>query len=72
MDHPQYTFKVDIKSNKYEIKKAIEEAFGVKVSDVNTIRYLGKKKRVRIKEGKRPDWKKAIITLAEGQKIEIV
>lgn len=70
-EYPQYTFKVAIKSNKHEIKHAIEEAFKVKVLAVNTIRLEGKKKRVRIKQGKRPDWKKAIITLDKDQKIEL-
>lgn len=64
------TFKVDIRSNKHEVKRACEMLFNVKVIDVNIIRMKGKKKRVRFKEGKRPDWKKAIITLAEGNKIE--
>ncbi len=63
-------FKVDINSNKIEIRKACESLFNVKVRDVNIIKSKGKKKRVRFKEGRRPDWKKAIVTLAEGSKIE--
>lgn len=70
LEKPQYTFKVHPKSNKIEIKHAVEEAFKVKVLSVNTINSLGKKRRVRIKEGKRPDWKKAIVTLEAGQKID--
>lgn len=63
-------FRVDVKSNKLDIKKACEALFNVKVTDVNIIKMKGKRKRVRFKEGKRPDWKKALVTLAEGSKIE--
>ncbi len=63
-------FKVAMNSNKIEVKRACESLFNVKVTDVNIIKNKGKKKRVRFKEGKRPDWKKAVITLAEGSKIE--
>jgi len=72
LENPQYTFKVEKNSNKYEIKRAVEEAFKVKVLKVNTLRFEGKKRRVRIKEGKRPDWKKAIVILEKGQKIELI
>lgn len=64
-----YTFKVSINANKIEIKKAIEHIFSVKVLDVNTIRMMGKPKRLGRYNGKRPDWKKAIVTLREGDKI---
>ncbi len=64
-----YTFKVSINANKIEIKKAIEHIFSVKVVDVNTIRMLGKPKRLGKYSGKRPDWKKAIVTLRSGDKI---
>ncbi len=64
-----YTFKVSINANKIEIKKAIERIFSVKVLDVNTIRMLGKPKRLGRYSGKRPDWKKAIVTLRAGDKI---
>ncbi len=63
------TFKVAVKANKIEIRKAVEEIFKVKVLRVNTIRMRGKKKRVGRTEGVRPDWKKAIVTLAPGEKI---
>ncbi|OGP70916.1 MAG: 50S ribosomal protein L23 [Deltaproteobacteria bacterium RBG_13_58_19] len=63
------TFKVDVKANKIEIRKAVEELFKVKVLAVNTIRLQGKKKRVGRTEGVRPQWKKAIVTLAPGEKI---
>jgi large subunit ribosomal protein L23 len=63
------TFKVDVKANKIEIRKAVEELFKVKVLAVNTIRLQGKKKRVGRTEGVRSQWKKAIVTLAPGEKI---
>jgi large subunit ribosomal protein L23 len=63
------TLRVDLKANKIEIRKAVEEIFKVKVLAVNTIRLRGKKKRVGRTEGVRPDWKKAIVTLAPGEKI---
>jgi len=64
-----YSFKVSINANKIEIKTAIEKIFSVKVLDVNTIRMMGKPKRLGKYEGKRPDWKKAIVTLRAGDKI---
>ncbi len=63
------TLKVDVKANKIEIRKAIEEIFKVKVAAVNTIHMKGKVKRMGRTEGVRPDWKKAIVTLAPGEKI---
>jgi large subunit ribosomal protein L23 len=66
----KYTFVVDLKANKVEIRQAIEAIFKVKVTRVNTIRVLGKTKRVGRTVGRRPDYKKAIVTLAEGQRIE--
>ncbi len=63
------TFRVSPEANKIEIRKAIEELFKVKVLKVNTISVRGKAKRVGRTEGKRPDWKKAIVTLAPGEKI---
>jgi large subunit ribosomal protein L23 len=63
------TLKVDVKANKIEIRKAIETLFKVKVLTVNTIQMMGKKKKLGKSEGKRPDWKKAIVTLAPGEKI---
>ncbi len=63
------TFRVSVKANKIEIRKAIEELFKVKVLAVNTIHMKGKKKRLGRTEGVRPDWKKAIVTLAPGEKI---
>lgn len=68
MAERKYTFKVDKRANKSEIKKAVEKIFGVKVAKVNTINMKGKKKRVGLNVGKTPDWKKAIVTLTEDSK----
>jgi large subunit ribosomal protein L23 len=68
MAQRKYTFKVDKRANKSEIKKAVEKIFGVKVAKVNTINVKGKKKRVGMSVGKTPDWKKAIVTLTEDSK----
>ncbi len=64
-----YSFKVSINANRIEIKHAIERIFAVKVLSVNTIRMMGKPKRLGKYSGKRPDWKKAIVTLRTGDKI---
>ena len=68
MAQNKYTFIVDINSNKSQIKRAIEEVFGVKVANVQTLRTMGKTKRMGVHVGKRADYKKAIITLAEDSK----
>jgi large subunit ribosomal protein L23 len=67
----QYTFRVDKNANKIDITKAVEEAFDLKnkVLSVNTITCRGKFKRVGRYTGKRPDWKKAIVTLVKGASI---
>lgn len=67
----KYIFKVDPRANKVEIRQAVEAIYKVKVEKVNTINILGKWRRVRLVEGKRPDWKKAVVTLKEGEVIEI-
>lgn len=67
----KYTFIVDLNANKTEIKKAVEDIFKVKVEKVNTMRVKGKLKRVRQFVGRTPERKKAIVTLKEGDKIEI-
>ena len=64
----KYTFKVAKDANKSEIKKAVEQLFGVKVAKVNTLNCNGKEKRVGRFIGKTSDWKKAIITLTEDSK----
>ena len=68
MADKKYTFVVDKKSNKTEIKNAVEKIFGVKVESVNTMNMLGKQKRMGVNVGKRADWKKAIVTLTEDSK----
>ncbi|MFH2137779.1 MAG: 50S ribosomal protein L23 [Candidatus Omnitrophota bacterium] len=67
----KYLFCVASKANKIEIKDAIEYIYRVKVDSVNTAVMRGKMKRVRYKAGKTPDWKKAVVTLVKGQKINI-
>ena len=67
----KYLFSVSVDSNKVQIKQAVEDVYNVKVTKVNTIKVQGKWKRLRYKEGKTPDWKKAIVTLKQGDKIEI-
>lgn len=64
----KYTFKVPVTVNKVEVKKAVEEVFGVKVAKVNTIKMLGKVKRMGRYEGRRASYKKAIVTLAPDSK----
>ncbi len=71
VENNQVTFKVAINATKPEIKEAVEQVFGVKVNAVNTLRQQGKVKRFRGVVGKRPDYKKAIVTLAEGETIDI-
>ena len=68
----KYFFRVDPNANKFEIKEAVEKGFGVKVKSVNTARYSGKLKRERTASyGKRSDWKRAVVTLKEGSKIDL-
>ena len=66
-----YTFVVDPRSNKTEIKQAVEEIFDVKVASVNTMNRKGKKKRTGWVVGRRKDTKRAMVTLAEGDSIDI-
>lgn len=69
-NYNQYTVVVDRRANKYQIRKAVEELFKVKVVRVNTMNMRGKLRRQRTHQaGKSPDWKKAIVTLKEGDKI---
>ena len=67
----KYLFQVSTAANKIEIRKAVEEIYKVKVEAVNIMIVPGKAKRVRSQLGQSPDWKKAIVTLREGQKIEV-
>jgi large subunit ribosomal protein L23 len=64
----KYTFLVDIRANKHQICKAVEEAFGVKVKNVNTLRQLGKMKRQGAHMGMTPETKKAFVTLTKESK----
>ncbi|WP_457852160.1 50S ribosomal protein L23 [Muricoccus harenae] len=67
----QVTFKVTLDATKPEIKAAVEGLFGVNVTAVNTVVVKGKSKRFRGRPGQRSDWKKAIVSLAEGQSIDL-
>ena len=66
----KHLFWVDMKANKIEIKRAIEEIYKKKVAKINTIIVPGKKKRVRYQEGHTSDWKKAVVTLRKGERID--
>jgi large subunit ribosomal protein L23 len=66
-----YTFEVDPRSNKEEIRDAVESIFGVKVLNVNTMNRQGKRKRYGYKIGKRKDTKRAVVTLASGDSIDL-
>ena len=67
----KYAFRVHPRATKPEIRKAVEELFEVKVLSVTTSNVLGKTKRMGRSSGRRANWKKAIVSVAEGQKIEI-
>jgi large subunit ribosomal protein L23 len=71
LDENKYTFLVAPGANKTEIKIAVEQIFKVKVLGVNTINRPGKKRRTRYGTGKRPDTKRAIVTVADGERIDI-
>ena len=76
----KYVFKVNVKSNKLQIKEAVEKRFGVKVSNVATMNFKGKRKNLTMRSsgnvirtsGKRSSWKKAIVSLNQGDKIDFV
>lgn len=70
-EYNQITFRVALKATKPEIKAAVEKLFSVEVKSVNTLRQRGKTKRFRGHKGKRSDYKKAIVSLAEGQSIDV-
>ena len=69
--HNQYAFQVAVAANKLEIRQAVEHFFGVKVTAVRTMNYRGKIKRMGRHEGKRADWKKAVVTLAKDDSIDL-
>ncbi len=66
----QYVFAVATDANKYDVRHAVEQLFHVHVTDVNIMKVKGKVKRLGRFEGKRPDWKKAFVRLAKGERIE--
>jgi large subunit ribosomal protein L23 len=68
----KYVFRVNPRANKIQIKQAVQRLFQKQVIDVNTCNYAGKEKRVRGPLGRRSHWKKAIVTLKEGEKIDLV
>ncbi len=70
-EHNQVAFQVPLDANKFEIKSAVETLFKVKVKAVNTLRLKGKVKRFKSQLGKRPDVKKAYVTLEEGHSIDV-
>ncbi len=67
----QYTFQVDKRANKDQIKRAVEEAFDVRVYKVNTLNVKSKPKRQGLTRGRTATWKKAVVRLAEGERIEL-
>ena len=71
MKEGKYTFQVPLNVTKIEIRQAVEQVFNVKVQAVNTMRYEGKMKRLGRTQGRRSDWKKAIVTLKPGETIEL-
>ena len=70
-DDGKYTFVVALGANRTQIRQAVETVFGVRVTSVNTLNRPGKRRRTRYGWGKRPDTKRAIVSLAEGDRIDI-
>jgi large subunit ribosomal protein L23 len=68
--HNRYTFEVAKTASKPQIAQAVTDIFGVTVTSVNTMNVTGKPRRVRVAKGKTRDWKKAVVTLKEGDSIE--
>lgn len=71
MEERKYTFCVPLSATKIQIRRAVEQIFKVKVQAVNTMRYEGKMKRLGRTQGRRSDWKKAVVTLKPGETIEL-
>jgi large subunit ribosomal protein L23 len=67
----KFAFEIDLKANKTEVKQAVEQLFKVKVLDVKTSIVRGKFRRIGRSEGQRPNWKKAIVTLKDGDAIQL-
>lgn len=72
MEQGKYTFRVPLAATKIQIRQAVEQIFKVKVQAVNTMRYEGKLKRMGRTQGRRSDWKKAVVTLKPGEAIELL
>jgi large subunit ribosomal protein L23 len=70
VEQSRYTFKVARTANKIEVRDAVERLFKVRVRAVRVMNYLGKKRRMGRFSGRRPDWKKAVVTLKQGERIE--
>ena len=71
MEQGKYTFRVPLAATKSQIRQAVEQIFKGKVQAVNTMRYEGKLKRMGRTQGRRSDWKKAVVTLKPGEAIEL-
>jgi len=71
LDENKYTFLVRTDANKTQIKIAVEQVFGVTVTGVNTLNRQGKRRRTRVGFGSRPDTKRAVVSVADGQRIDI-
>lgn len=71
MEQGKYTFRIPLAATKIQIRQAVEQIFKVKVQAVNTMRYEGKLKRMGRTQGRRSDWKKAVVTLKPGEAIEL-
>lgn len=71
MEQGKYTFRVPLAATKIQIRQAVEQIFKVKVQAVNTMSYEGKLKRMGRTQGRRSDWKKAVVTLKPGEAIEL-
>ena len=71
-DQNQYPFEVDVRANKSEIKRAVEEIFSVHVKKVRTMARHGKPRRVRFRKGKTRHWKRAIVTITPGETIDFI
>ncbi|HDR00189.1 MAG TPA: 50S ribosomal protein L23 [candidate division WOR-3 bacterium] len=69
-EHGQYTFRVATGATKIEVRRAVEKLFKVHVTDVRVMNYQGKKRRMGMFSGRRPDWRKAVVTVKAGERIE--
>ncbi|HMB68251.1 MAG TPA: 50S ribosomal protein L23 [bacterium] len=67
----EYAFAIDVRANKIDVKRAVEDLFNVKVTKVRTVNRSGKMKRMGVHQGRRAAWKKALVTLAAGNTIDL-